>query len=159
MCLLTIGIGLCFPSPWLSFLKVCLSVYLSLSIKPSLSNKGVKSAVIFCLSFSKRLHCLIVNCILTVQVWNDSASHRQPHLDIQGKWFEALAPDLKWEIRFPKTHTQSLESVPGIFFCPPFMPVLLPKQSGNTLYTDYPKTQPVYTLLVPAYSQTEGELL
>ena len=39
------------------------------------------------------------------------------------------------------------------------MPVLLPKQSGNTLYTDYPKTQPVYTLLVPAHCQTEGELL
>ena len=149
MFLLTIGIGFCFPSPWLSFLKVCLSVYLSIYLhpsNPSLSNKGVKSADIFCLSFSKHLQCLKANGILTVQVWKDLPFHWQSYLDIQGNRFEALASDLKWEICLPKcvhtrghtqacAHTQSLGSVPGVFFCLLFIPVL-PKQSSNTLLPD-----------------------
>ena len=131
---------------FLKSLSVCLSIHLSSSIKPSLSNKGVKSAEIFCLSFSKHLQCLKANGILTVQVWKDLPFHWQSYLDIQGNQFEALAPDLNWEICLPKcvhtcghthacAHTQSLGSVPGVFFCLPFIPVL-PKQSSNTLLPD-----------------------
>ena len=59
----------------------------------------------------------------------------------------------------PHTHTESSRSGPGVFFCPPFITVLLPKQSSNTLYTDWPKTQSVYALLVKAHLQTEGETI